>query len=399
MTSTPGLTTAEARWGAGCAFLDYDRDGLLDILAANYIDLDSGVHAGARLRASAATRESRSPAVRPGCPAAGTCSIATRGRGTFEDVSEKSGIAKARGTYGLGVATVDFDADGWIDVYVANDSNPSALYRNNRDGTFTDIGVTAGCAYSQDGKPQAGMGIAVGDYDRNGTMDIFKTNFAGDTSTLYANTGDGLCEDRTFAGGIGLNTRWLGWGVGFLDLDGDGWLDLFLVNGHVYPEVERIKTEAGYKQRKVVYQNLRNGRFADVTEQLGPPVTTPKASRGAAFADFDNDGDVDVVDQQRARHAGALPARSRRRSALDRPSSWSARRRTAARSARGSRCRRRTACRFRKSAAAAATTRRTICALHFGLGSASAVSSASRCAGRTAARNRGPASPSIASTR
>ncbi len=201
----------------------------------------------------------------------------------------------ARGTYGLGVATLDFDADGWVDVYVANDSNPSALYRNNRDGTFTDIGVTAGCAYSQDGKPQAGMGVAVGDYDRNGTMDIFKTNFAGDTSTLYANTGAGLCEDRTFAGGIGLNTRWLGWGVGFLDLDGDGWLDLLLVNGHVYPEVERVKTEAGYKQRKVVYQNQRNGRFADVTMQLGAPVTEPRASRGAAFADFDNDGDVDVV--------------------------------------------------------------------------------------------------------
>ena len=139
------------------------------------------------------------------------------------------------------------------------------------------------------------MGVAVGDYDRNGTMDIFKTNFAGDTSTLYANTGEGFCEDRTFAGGIGLNTRWLGWGVGFLDLDHDGWLDLFLVNGHVYPEVDQLKTEAGYRQRKVVYRNLGNGRFEDVTERLGPPVTTPKAGRGAAFGDFDNDGDVDVV--------------------------------------------------------------------------------------------------------
>ena len=141
----------------------------------------------------------------------------------------------ASGTYGLGVSTLDFDDDGWTDVYVANDSNPSALYRNNHDGTFTDIGVAAGCAYSQDGKPQAGMGVAIGDYDRNGTMDIFKTNFAGDTSTLYANTGSGFCEDRTFAAGIGLNTRWLGWGAGFVDLDNDGWLDLFLVNGHVYP--------------------------------------------------------------------------------------------------------------------------------------------------------------------
>ena len=174
------------------------------------------------------------------------------------------------------------------------------MYRNNRDGTFTDIGVEAGCAYSQDGKPQAGMGIAIGDYDRDGTMDIFKTNFAGDTSTLYRNTGDGVCEDRTFGSGVGLNTRWLGWGVGFADFDADGWLDLFLVNGHVYPEVARLKTEAGYQQRKVVYQNLRNGRFADITDTLGPPVTTPKAGRGAAFADFDNDGDRRRGDQQRA---------------------------------------------------------------------------------------------------
>jgi len=218
-----------------------------------------------------------------------------RGDGTFLDESSRSGIARAHGTYGLGVSTLDFDDDGWVDIYVANDSNPSALYRNNRDGTFTDIGIAAGCAYSQDGKPQAGMGVAVGDYNRDGRMDIFKTNFAGDTSTLYANNGSGLCEDRTFASGFGRNTRWLGWGVAFLDLDLDGWQDLFLVNGHVYPEVEQLKSEAGYRQRKVVYRNRGDGRFDDVTEQLGPPVTVPKAGRGAAFADFDNDGDVDVL--------------------------------------------------------------------------------------------------------
>ncbi len=231
----------------------------------------------------------------PGLPGARNLLYHNDGGGKFSDVSEKSGIVNAKGTYALGVSTLDFDADGWIDIYVANDSNPSALYRNNHDGTFTDIGTTAGCAYSQDGKSQSGMGIAVGDYDRNGTMDIFKSNFAGDTSTLYANTGNGMCEDRTFASGIGVNTRWLGWGVGFLDLENDGWLDLFLVNGHVYPEVDSLKSEAGYKQPKVVYHNLHNGRFADVTAQLGAPVTTEKASRGAAFGDFDNDGDIDVA--------------------------------------------------------------------------------------------------------
>jgi hypothetical protein len=294
VTREAGLTQSKVRWNTGCAFLDYDRDGRLDLVVANYIDLDlktaptpeSGLCRYKGLQVACGP---------PGLTGGRNVLYHNRGDGGFEDVSSKSGIAGASGTYGLGVSTLDFDNDGWVDIYVANDSNPSALYRNNHDGTFTDIGVPAGCAYSQDGKPQAGMGVAVGDYDRNGTMDIFKTNFAGDTSTLYANTGEGACEDRTFAGGIGMNTRWLGWGVSFVDFDNDGWLDLFLANGHVYPEVRQLKTEAGYEQRKVVYRNLANGRFADVTEQLGPPATTPKAARGAAFGDIDNDGRIDIA--------------------------------------------------------------------------------------------------------
>ena len=293
VTTTAGLTT-KARWGAGCAFLDYDRDGRLDLFAANYIDFDL---ASAPVPESGLCRYKGIPVAcgPPGLPGGKNVLYRNTGKGTFEDVSDRAGITRAKGTYGLGVSTLDFNDDGWADLYVANDSNPSALYLNQTDGTFTDVAVEAGCAYSQDGKPQAGMGVAIGDYDRDGTVDIFKTNFAGDTSTLYANDGKGFCADRTFAGGIGLNTKWLGWGVGFLDLDKDGWLDLFLVNGHVYPEVERLKTEAGYKQRKVVYRNLRNGRFQDITDGLGPPVTTPKAGRGAAFADLDNDGDLDIV--------------------------------------------------------------------------------------------------------
>jgi hypothetical protein len=294
VTRAAGLSESRVRWNTGCAFFDYDRDGRLDLIVANYIDLDlktaptpdSGLCRYKGLEVACGP---------PGLTGGRNLLYHNRGDGTFEDVSDKSGITRASGTYGLGVSTLDFDNDGWTDVYVANDSNPSALYRNNHDGTFTDIGIKAGCAYSQDGKPQAGMGIAIGDYDHNGTMDIFKTNFAGDTSTLYANTGNGLCEDRTFAGGIGLNTRWLGWGTSFVDLDNDGWLDLFLTNGHVYPEVRQLKTEAGYEQRKVVYRNLGNGRFADITEQLGPPVTDPKAGRGAAFGDLDDDGQIDVA--------------------------------------------------------------------------------------------------------
>lgn len=292
-TRTAGLEVASKRWGAGCAFLDYDRDGRLDLFAANYIDLDL---ATAPVPESGLCRYKGVPVAcgPPGLPGGKNTLYRNAGNGRFTDVSEASGITRASGTYSLGVSTVDFDDDGWVDLYVANDSNPSALYRNNRDGTFTDVGVTAGCAYSQDGKPQAGMGVAIGDYNRDGRMDIFKTNFAGDTSTLYANAGNLTCEDRTFASGVGRNTRWLGWGVSFLDLDLDGWLDLFLVNGHVYPEVEQLKTEAGYKQRKVVYLNRGDGKFEDVTERLGAPVTIEKAGRGAAFFDFDNDGDEDI---------------------------------------------------------------------------------------------------------
>ena len=294
VTRKAGLANSRTRWGTGCAFLDYDRDGNLDLIVANYIDMDLAtvpVPDSGLCRYKGIKVACGPPGLRGGRNAL----YHNRGDGAFEDVSEKSGITKASGTYGLGVSTLDFDGDGWTDVYVANDSNPSALYRNNHDGTFTDMGVAAGCAYSQDGKPQAGMGVAIGDYDRNGTMDIFKTNFAGDTSTLYSNTGDGFCEDKTFASGIGIHTRWLGWGTAFVDLDNDGWLDLFLCNGHVYPEVEQLQTEAGYKQRKVVYRNLGTGRFEDVTLALGPPAMTPKAARGAAFGDFDNDGDVDIV--------------------------------------------------------------------------------------------------------
>ena len=294
VTRKAGLAQSRTRWNTGCAFLDYDRDGRLDLFAANYIDLDL---ASAPTPRSGLCRYKGVPVAcgPPGLAGGKNLLYRNRGDGTFEDESDRSGITKASGTYGLGVSTLDFDNDGWTDLYVANDSNPSALYRNNHDGTFTDIAVRSGCAYSQDGKPQAGMGVAIGDYDRNGTMDVFKTNFAGDTSTLYANTGDGLCEDRTFAAGIGLNTRWLGWGTAFVDLDNDGWLDLFLTNGHVYPEVRQMATEAGYEQRKVVYLNDGKGRFADVTERLGPPATTPKAGRGAAFGDVDNDGWIDVA--------------------------------------------------------------------------------------------------------
>jgi hypothetical protein len=286
------------RWGSGCAFLDYDRDGRLDLIVANYIDLDLK---------RAPTPESGPCLYKglmvacgpPGLQGAKNILYHNEGGGRFVDVSEKAGILATSGTYGLGVLTSDFDNDGWTDIYVANDSAPATLYRNNRNGTFTDIAAEAGAAYSGDGKPQAGMGVAAADFDGDGWLDIFKTNFSGDTSTLYRNLGTQLgglvFDDVTFASGIGLNTRWLGWGCGFPDVDNDGWRDILLVNGHVYPEVNKLNNEAGYAQRKVLYQNLRNGTFRDITEPIGGALLEPTAARGAAFGDYDNDGDLDVV--------------------------------------------------------------------------------------------------------
>ncbi len=288
------LAGAKTRWGSGCAFLDYDQDGKLDLFIANYIDLDLK---------TAPTPETGPCLYKgmmvacgpPGLQGGKNILYHNEGKGTFTDISDKAGITKTSGTYGLGVLTADFDNDGWMDIYVANDSAPAALYHNNKDGTFSDVGAEAGAAYSGDGKPQAGMGVSAGDYDGDGLLDIFKTNFSGDTSTLYRNRGKLTFDDVTFTSGIGVNTRWLGWGCGFLDFDNDSWLDIFLVNGHVYPEVEKLTTEAGYPQRKVLYQNLRDGNFKDITEKIGGALIEPTASRGSAFGDFDNDGDLDIV--------------------------------------------------------------------------------------------------------
>ena len=189
----------------------------------------------------------------------------------------------------------DFDNDGWPDIYVANDSSSSALYRNNHDGTFTDSAVEAGVAYSADGKPQAGMGVSVADYDCDGNFDVVKTNFAGDTSSLYHNNGNGFFEDETFQSGLGKVTRFLGWGASFLDFDNDGWADILLCNGHVYPEIGENAAESGYRQRKVAYRNLGNRHFQEVSEELGPGILEKVSGRGMATGDFDNDGDIDAL--------------------------------------------------------------------------------------------------------
>jgi enediyne biosynthesis protein E4 len=289
-----GVAANRTRWGSGCAFADYDRDGDLDLFVASYIDLD--LKTAPLPESGPCLYKGVMVACGPPGLAGGVNTLyRNNGDGSFIDVSETSGIRKTNGTYGLGVLVADFDNDGWPDIYVANDSAPAALYHNNKNGTFTDIGIEAGCAFSIDGKPQAGMGVSAGDYDRDGWLDIFKTNFSGDTSTLYRNTGKALFDDVTFPSGLGITTRWLGWGCGFADVDNNGWLDIFLVNGHVYPEVEKLTTEAGYAQRKVLYRNLQNGRFEDVTDRAGSDVARPSPARGCAFGDYDNDGDIDIL--------------------------------------------------------------------------------------------------------
>jgi enediyne biosynthesis protein E4 len=289
-----GISGDPKRWNTGCAFVDYDRDGKLDLFVANYIDMDL---------ATAPVPESGPCLYKgvmvacgpPGLNGGKNILFHNNGNGTFTDVSERSGILKANGTYGLGVLTADLDNDGWPDIYVANDSTPSLFYQNKHDGTFVEIGLDSGCALSADGKPQAGMGISAGDYDLDGNLDLVKTNFAGDTPSLYRNLGGATFEDATFPAGLGRHTQYLGWGCGFFDMENDGWPDILICNGHVYPEVEQLRTEVGYAQQKLLYRNLRNGRFEEVTDQGGPGITTPVAARGCAFGDFDNDGDIDMV--------------------------------------------------------------------------------------------------------
>ena len=289
-----GVAGNGKRWNTGCAFVDYDRDGKLDLFVANYIDMDL---------ATAPVPESGPCLYKavmvacgpPGLKGGKNILYHNNGDGTFKDVSEAAGIFSANGTYGLGVLTADFDNDGWPDIYVANDSTASALYQNKKDGKFVDIALESGCALSPDGKPQAGMGVSAADYDLDGNLDIVKTNFAGDTPSLYHNQGGANFEDTTFTAGLGLHTQYLGWGCGFFDMDNDGWADLLICNGHVYPEVEQLKTEAGYAQRKLLYRNLRNGRFEDVSLNAADGISDPVAARGCAFGDFDNDGDLDVV--------------------------------------------------------------------------------------------------------
>ncbi len=290
-----GIYNQRVRWTSGSTWLDYDRDGFLDLFVANFIEFDiskvpiPGDDLSCNWKGISVMCGPR------GLPAGTNLLYHNNGDGTFTDVTEKAGILKPGPRYAITPVSYDFDNDGWPDIYVAVDSMPSIMYRNKHDGTFEDVALDAGCALNGDGHEQAGMGVGVGDYDCDGWLDIFKTNFTDDTCDLYRNAGDGTFEDATSASGVGVNNQYVAWGCGFVDYDNDGWADIIQTNGHVYPEVERSNPKAQFKQPRIVYHNLRNGKFEDVSAQMGPGISERYSSRGAAFGDYDNDGDIDVL--------------------------------------------------------------------------------------------------------
>jgi len=289
------LQEGPPRWNAGCAFLDYDRDGHLDLFVSNYIRLDLE-HTPVPGQNSTCSWKG----VPVNCGPRGLLTgkhilYHNNGDGTFTEATKRAGILNAPEGYGMTVVTADFDEDGWTDIFVACDSTPSLLYMNNRDGTFREEGLMRGIALSGDGMEQAGMGLAIGDYNLDGHIDIFKTHFTGDTPAFYSGDGMGNFEDVTRLAKVGVETRYTNWGTGLVDLDNDGHADIFIVTGSVYPEVERRFPRYPYKTPRVLLRNLGNGTFEQLQTQGGPAVLAPHSSRGCAFGDFDNDGDMDIL--------------------------------------------------------------------------------------------------------
>ena len=295
VTARAGLASPGVRYGAGCTWVDYDRDGKLDLFVATYLDTTIE-----KLPKPGDSNDCRWKGVPVNCGPRGLPTgyvqlFRNNGDGTFTDVSRASGIAAAAKSYPMTAVAADYDGDGWPDIYVACDSTPSWLFRNQRDGTFKEEALERGLALSEDGLEQAGMGIATGDYDLDGRLDIFKTHFADDTNVLYRGDDGGFFTDVTIRAGIGVETRYVGWGAGLVDLDNDGLPDIFMVTGGVYPEVEKQLPAYPAKTPRLVFRNLGNGRFEELIEEAGPGVAAAHCSRGCAFGDFDNDGDVDVV--------------------------------------------------------------------------------------------------------
>lgn len=281
---------SDPRFSTGAAFLDYDNDGKLDLFVTNYVGFDMN---NLPTFGEGPTCQFKGVPVQcgpRGLPGAGDSLFHNNGDGTFTDVSKKAGVSDSRGYYGMDVVGSDFDGDGWIDIFVANDSTPNFLYHNNGNGTFSEIGFESGTALDKNGNEQGCMGVTLGDYDHDGLLDLFITNFDDEHNVLYRNAGKGSFVDVSYESGVAMiSLPYVGWGTKFFDYDNDGWVDLFVANGHAYPQRDR------YRQRKLLHRNNRDGTFSEVAAQSGSALMEERASRGTAFGDIDNDGDVDVV--------------------------------------------------------------------------------------------------------
>jgi hypothetical protein len=295
VTAKAGLKTSGDEWSTGCSFVDYDRDGKVDIFLSRYVDFsyDSVPRPGQGqwCRWKGINVMCGPRGLQPGVNAL----YHNNGDATFTDVSQRSGVFKTTGCYGFTSLTADFDHDGWPDIYVACDSTAGLLYHNNHDGTFTEIGKKAGVAYNEDGSEQAGMGLSADDFTHSGYQDLVKTNFSDDTSTLYLNRGNNTFEDVTYSSGLGRIKTWLGWGVQFYDFDNCGWPGILIANGHVYPEVDGKALGTSYREPKVAYYNLHDGTFANITADAGLALIAQHSGRGMALGDLFNDGHQEAL--------------------------------------------------------------------------------------------------------
>jgi enediyne biosynthesis protein E4 len=295
VTEAAGLKSDSIRWDTGCSFFDYDLDGKLDLAITGYVEFDQGKIPPPGANGYCQWKGMPVFCGPRGLPAGHNLLFHNEGHGRFKDVSAVSGIGKPTGCYGFTALASDFDNDGYPDLYVACDSRPSLLYHNLKNGRFEEIGVLAGVALNDAGQEQAGMGVAVADYDEDGYVDIAKTNFSDDVPNLYHNNRDGTFTDQVYESGLGARTQYLGWGIQFIDVDNDGLKDLLIVNGHVFPELEKSHLGYGYREPKLLYRNVGKGKFKDLSNQSGPGISEPQVSRGSAVGDLNNDGSLEVV--------------------------------------------------------------------------------------------------------
>jgi hypothetical protein len=295
VTEAAGLKSDAIRWDTGCSFLDYDLDGKLDLVISGYVEFDVSKIPAPGSGGYCQWKGIPVMCGPRGLPAGRNFLFHNDGHGKFTDVSDASSVGKPTGCYGFTVLASDFDNDGYPDLYVACDSRPSLLYHNRKNGTFEEMGVLAGVALSDAGQEQAGMGVTVADYDEDGFVDIVKTNFSDDVPNVYHNNRDGTFTDRVYEAGVGGHTQYLGWGIQLLDADNDGWKDLLMVNGHVYPEVEKGPLNYKYRQPRLFFWNTGTGKFKDMSDRAGAGISDRWASRGMAVGDLDNDGSLEVV--------------------------------------------------------------------------------------------------------